>query len=73
MKFDVRCYRDGNNHTTLRTSLTSIGYRHDGVCRTVSLYSCPIPMHTEAASFVLREVASSLDPSLLYASLSETD
>ncbi|TGZ32381.1 Uncharacterized protein DBV15_07436 [Temnothorax longispinosus] len=48
MKFDVRCYRDDdNNHTTLRTGLTSVGYRHDKVShpstKQVSFYGHAIP------------------------------
>jgi len=38
MKFDAKCYHD-NNHTTLRTDLTSIGYQHDEVYRMVKLQS----------------------------------
>ncbi|KYN20597.1 hypothetical protein ALC57_07087 [Trachymyrmex cornetzi] len=57
MKFDARCYRDGNNHTTLRTGLTSICYRHDGVCRMVSFYGRPIPNSADNDAEWVRKVS----------------
>ncbi|EGI65496.1 hypothetical protein G5I_06008 [Acromyrmex echinatior] len=57
MKSDARCYPDGNNHSTLRTGLTSIGYRHDGVCRTVSFYGRPIPNGADNDAEWVRKVS----------------